>query len=486
MARFAGQHLLLNLRGKSCVAQITAVLVSAGLSVLACQVKCHKAMQQHGSVDIKSLTATFPWEKFLAQTMSWVQMRAAEQIDEEGGVNAIQQNLQEKANGSRTPKPKRRTPMSSEKQVENLKKLSPVCRSALSAGGPRQAKATRKSLGDEARRLMQLKAQMAQEPLAGEVVEDARAQLEADHEEMPPLGGDMELPPSSALEDLLRDKSVNKEVVLKVYTTVEKQVRQSNKENIDNTSRPKGTFIDRQNDAKRLSFNDDSQEVPSDTPRHHLSPGKRRHGDEDEDDDDDDDFEAINAGAADRRRKELRDKTGPRTSTTGSLSKRPRSEVPESLHSVLRTNDRADYDPVNKEAAVNQQLANAVAGSSSARASQRLPPSTQPVRPPLESSHNTNTLPSSSAPARTARQLEYVRLRARETVMTAKKRRVQSRCAYTQEEEERLIDLIEECGISYSLLKQMDVQHPDGSLLEERTQVQLKDKAQELKFQFLK
>lgn len=100
--------------------------------------------------------------------------------------------------------------------------------------------------------------------------------------------------------------------------------------------------------------------------------------------------------------------------------------------------------------------------------------------------NNDNTRPSSSAPASTARHLERVRESARRMVAITVPRRVQSRTTYSQAEEERLIELIEEHGSSYTYIKQMDERHPNGPLLLERTQVHLKDKAQELKFQCLK
>lgn len=81
----------------------------------------------------------------------------------------------------------------------------------------------------------------------------------------------------------------------------------------------------------------------------------------------------------------------------------------------------------------------------------------------------------------------YVRVNAlakRRTAMRPK--RVQTRTPWSAEETERLLDLIAEYGLSWSLLKKMDKDHPDGGLLATRDQVALKDKARNLKADYLK
>lgn len=63
-------------------------------------------------------------------------------------------------------------------------------------------------------------------------------------------------------------------------------------------------------------------------------------------------------------------------------------------------------------------------------------------------------------------------------------KKVQTRKAWTQEETETLISLIGDHGISWKLLKEQDV--TNGSLLGNRDQVALKDKARNMKFDYLK
>lgn len=70
------------------------------------------------------------------------------------------------------------------------------------------------------------------------------------------------------------------------------------------------------------------------------------------------------------------------------------------------------------------------------------------------------------------------------TITAQQPKRVQSRKAWTEEETERLINLIEEHGTSWKLLKEKDKNK--GSVLKHRDQVGLKDKARNMKVDFLK
>ena len=376
--------------------------------------------------------------------------------------------------------------------------MSAVLHPAPLLASRRQHRPVRKSLSEQAARLKQLKEQRAQgSGITADALHEGQALPEGDDDASPPLEAKIEEPPASSLAQLVADPSIRMSPVAKVYQTIENQTRQSNKENIEYTKRSKA-FIDRQEGARRMPWNDNDMEASAGRPPKQVSPRKKpRNAEqvdrEDEDDDDDDDFVAMSLPAADGRRRELRDKTGGRPIVHRPLSERPRSEIPESAHSPASRNEDSDYASDNGQDQVDQQLNDAVAGSTpipfsqrTLSSSRRLPPSTQPARPRLSPRSNIISRPSSLVPVGTAPYLERVRESARRTVATTRPRRVQSRSAYSQAEEERLIELIEEHGSSYSLLKQMDEHHTDGPLLMERTQVHLKDKAQELKFQFLK
>ena len=62
----------------------------------------------------------------------------------------------------------------------------------------------------------------------------------------------------------------------------------------------------------------------------------------------------------------------------------------------------------------------------------------------------------------------------------------QSRRAWTEDETERLLELIDEHGTSWKELKLRDQEQPERGVLMNRDQVALKDKARNMKFDFLK
>jgi hypothetical protein len=363
--------------------------------------------------------------------------------------------------------------------------MSPVLHPTLPSESNGQTKPARKSLLQDAQRLKELKVRLAERPgPSAEVVDGLRTRFEEELGPSPILRAELDAPHDSPLQKLLRDKSIDKSFVAKVYTTVERQDRQSNKENIDTTSKPKA-FIEPQNGAKKVDWNDEFGEDSGENSRNTAPRVKRRRGCTEGDYDEEDDFEETASAAADKRRRELRDKTGRSGASQRPSSRHPRSEVLQSVHSDGGSNDDVDDDSRGEQRARDRQPGTSPTNSSSVRTSRRSP-SSHPARNLPRSGQNTHISPTFSAPVSTGEHLERVREQARQRVVTIKPRRVQSRSSYNEYEEERLINLIEEYGISYCLIKQMDEHHEDGPLLGERNQVQLKDKAQELKFQFLK
>ena len=65
-------------------------------------------------------------------------------------------------------------------------------------------------------------------------------------------------------------------------------------------------------------------------------------------------------------------------------------------------------------------------------------------------------------------------------------RGTQVRIPYTQQEVERLIELIALHETKWQRILEADNEHEDGPVLQGRTQVQLKDKARNMKLDFLK
>ncbi|KAL8946366.1 MAG: hypothetical protein Q9222_007227 [Ikaeria aurantiellina] len=65
-------------------------------------------------------------------------------------------------------------------------------------------------------------------------------------------------------------------------------------------------------------------------------------------------------------------------------------------------------------------------------------------------------------------------------------KKVQTRTPWSEDEINRILDLIQDHGISWSLLKKMDFNHSEGAQLEQRDQTALKDKARNMKMDYLK
>lgn len=98
------------------------------------------------------------------------------------------------------------------------------------------------------------------------------------------------------------------------------------------------------------------------------------------------------------------------------------------------------------------------------------------------------TLTSSQPPPSTSRS-EHEQVNERARALVARHMSInppQERRAWSSEETSRLIFLIENHGKSYTRLKKEDEAHKDGPLLTRRTQVNLKDKARNVKMDYLK
>lgn len=448
--------------------------------------KVHFSEHIESSVDIRSLQASFPWQNFIAKTISWVQARAAElsqQISFQGGIDEIQRGLAKQSNLRRSKTPNKVSPnfLQESADLNNQVETSALDSTTTTSGLPVQtkgkAKSVRKSLLEEAKRLKQLTAQLPQGfGLAAKPLQEARSPRSMNVMSRPPPGNGFDEPPRSSLTQLLGDPSVEVGPVAEVVTTIEIQSRQSNKENIDTRPRPK-TLLDRQDGAQRIQWEEEGEEVHSGNRRTHKSHRKRGRDLKNEDghDDGEDAFGRTIAVAPDRRRKELRDRTGQHLASHNSSSSRHPPEIPESVHG---------QDEIHQH--LGSHRARISVSPRHERKSQRPPSPSQPSRYPPMSSHSTNTPASSSPPPRTAQQIAQVREMAKRNVGRIKPRDVQSRSPYDEREEMRLLELIEDYGTSYALIKQMDDSHPDGPLLQNRTQVQLKDKAMEMKFSWLK
>ncbi|KAK4939394.1 hypothetical protein LTR10_020291 [Elasticomyces elasticus] len=109
----------------------------------------------------------------------------------------------------------------------------------------------------------------------------------------------------------------------------------------------------------------------------------------------------------------------------------------------------------------------------------RLPPSTAPVR------SRASALRSPPPPVEYERVNHEAKLKTQQYKML-KGPQIQARKVWDVDQTRRLIELIELCQTSFSTILSEDLAHPDGPLLQSRTQVQLKDKARNIKMNFLK
>ena len=159
--------------------------------------------------------------------------------------------------------------------------------------------------------------------------------------------------------------------------------------------------------------------------------------------------------------------------TLEEFSSRPRERVPrQDVHTLIRKRPSPEVPSPQQNSPKRNRVV-----ESPRRSQERAHSETLPARP-LQERAQERTGQSSQAYLAANRH-------AKERTAYAPKR-VQSRIPWSEAEIGRLIDLIEEHGISYSKIKKCDNQHTDGELLGSRDQVALKDKAQNMKFDFLK
>lgn len=294
-------------------------------------------------------------------------------------------------------------------------------------------------------------------------------------------------PPPSSLPQLLEDPFVSIHSVAQVYSTVEAQAREHNKENIEQVTPRRKTFIDHQKGAKRVSPDDEGHQEVSGRQHVRNSPSDRkrvrtRHVVDDEEEN----FEARAPGVADQRRRELRGRTEHTKALHRPARRSSRNKIPQPSKSTGPTDGDEDVDAdhdIDDERTASEYQSDSNTAQSYA---QQSPLSIQRHQGLPGTRYQRTPQPPAPEPVSTAQYLDLAREKARRNVVLVKPSRVQSRSPYSSAEEQRLIDLIEEHGTSYTLIKQLDNVHEDGPLLQERSQVQLKDKAQDMKFQFLK
>ncbi|KAL9595645.1 MAG: hypothetical protein Q9219_006313 [cf. Caloplaca sp. 3 TL-2023] len=259
-------------------------------------------------------------------------------------------------------------------------------------------------------------------------------------------------PPVTQEEELFAaSQPGSREYVKQVIETRENLEAESNKENlplrpepsqIPNSQPPmqsraqpgRGRFIDRQENAERMNW--DSQESNVMPARHPQPPTSKRtraeEREEVEDSGSDEEFEEDTRRYTQPRRSAFTRGNRPSGAITSSPNKRSRG--------LQRREEEVESD---------------------------------------DSDNNNAPIPSQ------AEQYRIVNQYAKQQTARQPKR-TQVRTPWSQEETNRLLELIVEHGVSWTLLKNMDNFHEDGALLVTRDQVAVKDKARNIKFDFLK
>ncbi|KAL8721185.1 MAG: hypothetical protein Q9225_002071 [Loekoesia sp. 1 TL-2023] len=207
------------------------------------------------------------------------------------------------------------------------------------------------------------------------------------------------------------------------------------------TQSKKGRFLDHQENAERMDWN--TQESNSSFTRHSQQPTVddlriKRRGEEDNSSSDDD-FQEDTRQITQPRRSGLTKKNSQSDAALRPAAKRPRR-----LQGRLEATESSDL-----EEAVE--------------------------------THNNDNAPVPSQ----AERYRVVNAYAKQQIATLPKK-PQVRTPWSPEETDRLLELIDQHGLSWTRLKSMDKVHENGPLLGTRDQVALKDKARNIKFDFLK
>jgi hypothetical protein len=363
-------------------------------------------------VNLETLEASFPWSDFRADLIQWALHRATglnSQITARGGAKSMQMQLQ---------------------------------------GGPpvvHISEKKRKSIGDKARQVKEMMAEVQANKARREILDRQREDLgdvqPAEVQESPIQTGAYE----PATNDMGIDDGDNDGNILasqqsmQVLETLRMHAAQSNKENLQ--AGRKGKFIDRQAGAQRIDLIDDS---PSRNGQAGPSHKRGREADVD------DDASSI----------QFEEDTRPQ------VNKRARNHL---------ANDDLVAAAVQFTADVRQL-------------SQPFDSASQPLPTRRALTHRQ---PRGPAPASTAPQMSTEDISGSQAVPARQSKGPQVRVPFRMEENTRLIDLIANlpegtARISWAQLEKEDLRHPEGPLLQKRGQVGLKDKARNLKMDFLK
>ena len=466
------------------------------------EVREHLSTDSNDPIDVDALQDRYPWQDFVVRLARWSRLRQDEldaKISSQGGVAKIVERLRSDDLGSSLDQATGEIP--SPERTHGPRPKANVARASKQAGADRIASPlpekrplskplSRRVMQKNVERLKELKAEKAvRQSGASERVDITPSAAErvrqtpsspVQSEALP--GPDKESHPLRHPNPSPSQHIIPTQQTAFVLETLRRQAAESNKENID-VARKQRSFHDRQPTAQREEWSETGE---SEQPRR---PRKRPRPDEADDSGAESDFEI-----------DLRS------------SKRARTEKGKQRAVVTQTPPREDlhgeYVSESEQQDVEQVVQNEAQQPTSAQPT-RLPlqprritthPSSGPPTPVVASSSQQPISPPPPPPppppprSQLPLSSQYIEAnaQAKAAVRLYKEhaldmgRAVQVRKPYTEAEVSRLMELIEINGTKWVEILKQDRAHPDGPRLQNRSQVHLKDKARNIKIDFLK
>ena len=422
-------------------------------------IKDSSVTERGDTLDLENLQQAFAWEGFLAQFVFWIQARAAEveeQLRSQGGVDEIRRLIEldpaailALSNQDPEPQDQMRSPLREMTLSEARNRtaavpIDPVLQSPF--GGHR---APRDWLQEKRAQIANRQSGAGSSTLLNPSESTpTSAQL--------PNSSDPNMTAAYALPRASQD-------VASILETFNRQDAERNKENTRTAP-----YNRRQADATRLVLNDTQIE---EAPIHGL---KRLQPELDEEDAN---FE-----------------TDARPQKPPARTKKPRGRPAKAPQISLASPSQAALDAqLSSPQHPTAEYAQDRPSSLVQRPSSRPPPSSAPAVSndaddliELNPMAASQPMPASQSYAMTNATAKAAAAAARVRQASLQIRPPQRRRPWSAEETTRLIELIEDYGVSWSQIMQEDAKHPQGRLLQERGQVGLKDKARNIKIDYLK
>ena len=414
-----------------------------------------------GELGFDQLEADYPWDEFLTHFLTWAQKRATElesQIRAQGGIEKIQERVSQGIEDMLAEPPfgKTRVPLSD-----------------ISLGAMDQQAIARASL----------QAPFEVHQSASSFVAALRNNAVSRSSNVGSttlLNESGSLPASAQINASLSspDDPSPSQYEIDTIDAIRRQDAERNKENMGDTARVLQSFNAPQAGATRVTWGD-TQVAGGPSPR------KRAHADIE--DDEDAEFE-----------------TDHRQQKVPQRKKRARLPIQQHVQSPARSTYSATQDDrdaqLSSSAPMGPPPPRAIQPSPARRFPSSSAPAIRQTDPHIDpriiasqvsddnvdddiSINTQNGLPSTQEV--NARAKAFTRVQ-RQHINATQQTTPQKRTPWSQDETERLMNLVEAHGTGWSAILKIDQDHPEGPLLQRRGQVGLKDKARNMKMDFLK